>query len=133
MPLTYRIDAKHELVIARGSGILKDHEVFGYQQEVWSRPEVAGFDELIDMSAVTQILVPSLERVEDLAKLSARMSRGAPQSRMAIVAPDDLSFGLGRMFDMCRGTVAPGLKPVGVFRTMPEALAWLGIKDSLEP
>jgi hypothetical protein len=132
MPLIYRIDPKRRLVITRGSGILKDQEVFDYQQEVWSRPEVAGFNELVDMSAVVQILVPSMERIRDLAELSARMSRGAPLSKMAIVAPGDLSFGLGHMYDMCRDTVAPGLKPIGVFRTMPEALAWLGVEGGVE-
>ena len=132
MPLTYRIDPERRLVITRGSGTLKDAEVFGYQREVWSRPEVAGFDELIDMSAVTTILLPSVERVRDLAELSAEMSRGAPRSRLAIVAPDDLAFGLGRMFDAHRENAAPGLKPVGVFRTMPKALAWLGIAGDLE-
>ena len=132
MPLNYRIDADRRLVVARGSGILKDAEVFGYQREVWSRPDVAGFDELIDMSAVTTVLLPSLERVRDLAELSAEMGRTAPKSRMAIVAPDDLSFGLGRMFDAYREGAAPGLKPVGVFRTLPEALAWLGIEGGID-
>jgi hypothetical protein len=132
MPLTYRIDPERRLVVARGSGTLKDHEVFDYQYKVWSQPDVAGFNELIDMSDVAQILLPSTDRVRDLAELSARMSRGAPRSKMAIVAPDDLAFGLGRMFDQYRESAAPGLKPVGVFRTMPEALAWLGIDGSLE-
>jgi hypothetical protein len=130
MPLTYRIDLERRLVVARGSGALKDEEVFGYQMEVWSRPEVAGFAELIDMSRVLHVLLPSVERVRDLAELSAKMSSGAPRSRMAIVAPDDLTFGLGRMFDACRESAAPGLKPVGVFRTLPEALAFLRIADA---
>jgi hypothetical protein len=127
MPLTYHIDTTRRLVITRGSGILKDHEVFGYQHEVWSRPDVAGFDELIDMSGVKQILLPSTERVRDLAELAARMNDGVPPTKLAIVAPDDLAFGLGRMFDTCRDSVAPGQKLVGVFRTMPEAMAFLGI------
>jgi len=100
MPLSYRIDADRRLVITRGGGALKDHEVFGYQHEVWSRPDVAGFNELFDMSAVTQILLPSIDRVRDLAELSAEMSRGAPPSRMAIIAPNDLAFGLGRILSV---------------------------------
>jgi len=132
MPLSYRIDPDRRLVVTRGNGVLKDHEVFDYQNEVWSRADVAGYDELIDMSDVTQILLPSIERLRDLAELSASMSRGMPPSRLAIVAPDDIAFGLGQMYDMCRATSAPGLKPVGVFRTMPEALTWLGIGNGLE-
>jgi hypothetical protein len=130
--MIYRIDPERRLVITRGTGVLKDHEIFGYQREVWSRPDVAGFNELIDMTAVTQIMIPSMERVRDLAELAARMGRGAPRSKMAIVAPDDLAFGLGRMFEIRRESAAPGVKPVAVFRTMPEALAWLGIDGSLD-
>jgi hypothetical protein len=36
------------------------------------------------------------------------------------------------MFEIRREAAAPGVKPVRVFRTMPEALAWLGIDGSLE-
>ncbi len=127
MPLTYRIDPDRRLVVARGSGVLKDQEIFGYQHEVWSRPDVAGFYELVDMRAVTQILLPSVERVRDLAELAVQMGRGAPPSKMAVVAPDDLAYGLGRMFDAFRDCKARGVKPVGIFRTWPEAIAFLGI------
>ena len=132
MPLDYRIDPERRLVFTRGSGTLEDHEIFDYQYKVWSKPEVAGFDELVDMSSVTQIMLPSIERVRELAELAARMGRDSPRSRMAIVAPDDLAFGLGRMFGTHRDNAAPGVKPVNVFRTMPEALAWLGIEGALE-
>jgi hypothetical protein len=129
MPLNYRIHTERRLVVARGSGVLKDEEVFTYQLEVWSRPEVAGFDELVDMTNVTRILLPSIERVRDLAELSANMGQSAPRSKLAVVAPDDLAFGLGRMYEVARESAAPRVKPVSIFRTMPEALAWLGIED----
>jgi hypothetical protein len=132
MPFTYRIDPKRRLVIARGSGIMKDQDFFGYQQDVWSRPEVAGFDELVDMTNVAQILLPSVERVRDLAELGAHMAKGWPVSRLAIVAPGDLAFGLGRLFEIARQNATPGGKPVEVFRALPDALAWLGIKGDLE-
>ncbi len=133
MPLTYRIDPERRLVIARGSGIMKDQDFFNYQREVWSRPEVAGFDELVDMTNVAQILLPSIERVRDLAELGADMAKGWPVSRLAIVAPGDLAFGLARLFDIARQSTTPGGKPVEVFRAMPDALAWLGIKGDLDP
>lgn len=130
MPLSYRIDTERRIVIARGSGIFEDHEVFNYQREVWSRPEVAGFNELVDMTDVTEIRVPSMDRVRELAELAAEMGFTSPRSKMIIVAPDDLAFGLGRMFGALRESAAPGVKPVSVFRTMTEALDSLGIKDA---
>jgi hypothetical protein len=128
VPLTYRIDPERRLVVTQGRGILKDHEVFGYQQEVWSRSDVAGFDELVDMTAVTQILLPSLDRVRDLAELAAEMGRGAPRSKMAIVAPDDLAFGLGRMFEAFRESAAPASNLSASSARCPKRSSGLGSK-----
>jgi len=38
-------------------GVLSDADVFGYQKEVWSRPDVAGYNELVDVSAVEKFAV----------------------------------------------------------------------------
>jgi hypothetical protein len=44
MPLAHRCDHRLRLVLAWASGTLTDEEVFAYQKEVWSRPDVAGYD-----------------------------------------------------------------------------------------
>jgi hypothetical protein len=71
IPIEYRIDHERQLVLARGCGTLTDEDVFGYQREVWSRADVVGYKELIDMSDVDHIALPSANRVRDLAQLSA--------------------------------------------------------------
>ncbi len=128
MPLEHRIDHRLRLVLTRAVGTLTDDEVFAYQREVWSRPDVAGYDELVDMSAVQQVSVPSIERVAQLASLSAGMDPQAPVSRFAIVAPRDFEYGLGRLYGARREMDTRGTKRVGVFRTRAEALAWLGLE-----
>ena len=120
MPIRYEIDHERRLVRARASGILTDDDVFGYQRDAWSKPEVAGYDELVDMSAVVRVALPSVQRMRDLARLSSDMDpRGRPP-RFAIVAPGDLAFMLGRLYKGIRG-LAGGTKKVGVFRTEAEA------------
>jgi hypothetical protein len=127
MPIEYTTDHARRIVLAEGKGTLTDDDVFSYQKTVWSRAEVAGYDELMDMSAVEQIALPSIERVRDLAKVSASMD--SPQrSRFAIVAPADLAFGLGRMYEMYRDLQA-GSKEVRVFRSRKDALAYLGSRE----
>jgi hypothetical protein len=68
MPVIYRIDHEARVVVAAAKGTLTDAAVFGYQQEVWSRP-VAGYGQLIDITHVTEIALPAVNRVRDLAKL----------------------------------------------------------------
>jgi hypothetical protein len=126
MPIDYQIRHDRRLVAARGHGVFTHLDVVGYQNDVWSRPDVAGFDEVIDMTAVERIELPSADGVRQLAALSASMDDPEAPSKFAIVAPQDIAFGLGRMYEAHRAMSAQSAKEVGVFRTMTEALAWLG-------
>ncbi len=131
MPIEYRIDHEQRLVIAKGHGVLTLKDILGYQEDVWSRLELSGYNELIDMSCVEHIASPSIEGVRDLAKFSARMDTDVLVSRFAIVAPSDLAFGLGRMYEAYRSLNERSTKQVGVFRSLDEALAFLGISGRL--
>jgi hypothetical protein len=128
MPIEHRIDHRRRLVVARVTGTLTDAEIFGYQRDVWSRADVKGYDELVDMSAAERVALPSTDRVQALAALSAGMDPKAPPSRFAIVAPRDFEFGLGRMYGAHRELDPRSTKQVGVFRSRAEALAWLGLE-----
>ena len=126
MPIDHEIDHKRRLVIAKGRGVLTSRDVLEYQRGVWSSPEVAGYDELIDMTGVERIDLPSLESVRELARTSAAMDDGNPPSRLAIVAPKDFAFALGRLYETHRSLDERSRKTVNVFRSAGEALAWLG-------
>ncbi len=133
MPIDYVIDSGRRLVLARGRGDLDEADLFGYQREVWSRPELAGYNELMDMTGVAHIHLPSIDRILELSSVSAAMDLPEETSRFAIVAPDDLAFGLGRMYQAYRGLDQRSTKRVGVFRTMVQALAFLGLEEDSDP
>jgi hypothetical protein len=132
MPIEYLIDHDRKLVLAKARGTVTDQDVFGYQREVWSRDDVAGYDELVDMSEVEHIALPSVDRVRELASLSVHMDAPSLSSKLAIIAPQDVAFGLGRMFATYREMGAQSTKQVEVFRSLGEALAFLGV-TGLEP
>ena len=127
MPITFRVDHKRRVVFATGSGTLTDADVFGYQGDVWSREDLRGYHELVDMTGVEHISLPSPERVRELAELSAKMDWDAGTTKFAIVAPATLAYGLGRMFQTYRAMEKRSTKEVGVFRTQREAFEFLGI------
>jgi hypothetical protein len=136
MPIEYRIDHTRRLVIARGVGAFSGDDVFRYQRDVWSQPDVAGYDELVDMTDVTSIPpVPGGFRMKQLAKEAAARDDQAATAKFAIVAPSPLAFGLGRQYQAYRELESQSKKQVGVFRTMADALAFLGIEslESSEP
>jgi len=129
MPIEYRIHHRQRLVVARGSGTVTDQDVFGYQRKAWSDPSIVGYDELVDMTKVQGFAIPSVGRVQELADLSAAMDHRVSESKFAIVAPNDLAYGLGRMYETYRAINPASSKKVSVFRTLPEALNHLGIEE----
>jgi hypothetical protein len=129
MPIEYCIDSERRIVIAKGYGTFTHEDVLKYQQDVWSRPELVGYDELVDMSHVELIALSSTERLREVAWLSAGMDSQSLLSRFAIVAPTDLAFGLGRMYETFRNLNDRSTKQVGVFRSLDGALAFLGRSD----
>jgi len=125
MPIDFQIDHPRRLVVARGRGVVTHQEMVEYQCAVWSRPEVVGYDELVDMTAAEDFVQPSTEKMRELAALSAAMD-GRRASKFAVVAPRNLAYGLGRMYQTYRSLEGFSTKAVGVFRTIGEALAYLG-------
>ena len=131
MPIEYRIDHARRQVLAEGHGRVTDEDVFRYQKEVWSRSDVVGYDEIIDMSEAREIVEGSRDRMRELAQVSAATDPQAGSSRLAIVAPQDLAYGVGRMYQSYRELNPRSTKKVAVFRDREAALRWLE-RDSPE-
>ena len=125
MPIDYRIDHERHLVLAEGSGAVTADEIFAYQREAWTRTDVQGYDEIVDMSRVERIVEPSTEGMRRLAALSAKADPLGGGTKFAIVAPQDFAFGLGRMYEAYRALNERSTKQVAVFRTREEAFRWL--------
>jgi hypothetical protein len=60
-----------------------------------------------------------------LAQLAVQADDPAQTSRLAIIARQDLHFGLGRMYESYRSMQPKHTRQVSVFRTRQEALHWL--------
>lgn len=127
MPIEFTIDHARRLVTATARGMLTGQDVFGYQRAVWSRADVQGYNELLDMRAVEGIDLPSIDNMRALAELSASMDIPQTSSKFAIVATSDEAFGLSRMYETYRHLEGKSTKQVAVFRTVNEAYAYLGV------
>jgi hypothetical protein len=122
MAIEYQIDRDRQVVIAKVEGRLESRDIYAYQGEVWSRSDVAGYDELVDMTIAELVTSPSPEQVRELARISAAMDSPEHASKFAIVAPRSALFGLGRMYQTHRELDEHSTKKVGVFRSMEEAV-----------
>jgi hypothetical protein len=126
MPITFKIDHNHKIIVGHATGSLTAADILAFQEQIWSRPDVAGFDEIADFSDVAETTRVTTEEILDLVKTAAANDARIAPSRLAIVAKEDLFFGLGRVYQAYRELAGNGHKQIGVFRTMAEAMAWLG-------
>ena len=131
MPLIFRLDRESHVIVAAGYGTLTDEQVFEYHRQIASREDTIGYDELVDVTHVKEIALPSTDRVGELAALAAGTDAARGSSRLAIVAPGDLAFALSRMFQTTRELDPRSRREIGVFRTTKEALAFLRINHPL--
>jgi hypothetical protein len=130
LPLRIRVFPEQRLVLASGHGKVTDDDMFRYQHEFWmTRRDVAGFDEIVDMTLAEDFDIPTPERLQELAEVAAGVDPPTMSPRLAIVAPDHLAFALGRMYGLYREMHPLNTKQVEVFRTLAEALHFLGIEE----
>jgi hypothetical protein len=133
MPLEYRIDHERRVVFATAARAMTDKDFFAYQREVWSRRDLAGYDEIVDLSGAEHLLLSPGDRIRALAELASAMDVPGTSSRLAIVASQDVAYGFARMFETYRTLNQHGAKAVSVFRSMQTALDWLGVRTPRSP
>jgi hypothetical protein len=119
MPIEIAVLPRQRLVETRASGQVEDADLLSATDRIAVDPDFdAGFDQLVDLSDATGSSVSPA----GLRTMLGRDPIFAPSARRAVVAPEDLGFGLARMFEMHRDGKAGELR---VFRARAEALGWL--------
>jgi hypothetical protein len=126
MSITHRIYPEQRLVISTWAGVFDDGNMLSryvalYDNPLWQ----PGFDEIVDLR------VANVERVSGpgLKNFINALSRYyTVQFRNAIVAPDDLPFGLARMY---KAFCAESSENVMVFRDVASAVEWMGLNPEL--
>lgn len=125
MPIVCQTDSQKRRIVAIATGTIRQQDLFSYQQDVGTRPEWAGYDEILDVSLVDRLVDVCLDNLKTLARYAASMDKPDLPSKFALVAPQDLYFGLGRMYESLRDSVPHATRRVAAFRTRAEAERWL--------
>jgi len=125
MPIEYHIDHGRRIVLASASGKLTAEDFFNYKRDAWSLPDVRGFNELVDASKLEEISSLTIEKISELAKLSAKMDDNTISTKLAIVTSDTFLHGMGGLYEVFRNENPMSTKKVSVFRSMQEAIDWI--------
>ncbi|WP_421870329.1 hypothetical protein [Motiliproteus sp.] len=121
MAITYYALPSNRLIVVKYLGKNSDKEVIGFFSQLIDNPEIdIHSDMLID---VTEAVVEEPESVERYTSLRRYWNAKWPQaSRIAVIAPLDLTYGMARMHIAYTGRSEEQYQ---VFRTAQEALDWL--------
>ena len=120
MATSYKIDKDLGVVYSTASGVATDGDLLAHQYQLSHDPDFQPyFRQLLDAREITSLNVTP----EGIRALIAGNPWGNG-ARRALVAADETTFGMARMFELSRPNPQDEFR---VFRTMDEARAWLGL------
>jgi hypothetical protein len=119
MPACYKIDKQRRLVMSTAYGTVSREDLLDHQNKLLADPDFdPTFSQLSDFGHMTKLEVTAAD-----IRVFAERNIFAPEARRAFVVPDDVAFGLARMFEMLRD--AKGEQGIRVFRELEEGLDWV--------
>jgi hypothetical protein len=128
MPCGYTISKELRLIVRVAWGVVTFAEMVAHQDRLRGDPEFSPqFDQLIDATAVSRVEATAGE-MRSLALVSPFSS----SSRCAFVANSAGIYGVGRMM-MTLSELSPRAYEMAIFKDLPSALKWLGVKALPEP
>ena len=130
MPYRYAIDPDRDLLVVRGWDTLALDEVQEGALDTLSDPAFRpGLRILVDYTRLRRYDLP-LQDVRRLADFLHRHRDAIGAARIAMVAPADAVYGVGRMWSSLQPEWAA---EVAFFRTLEEGAAWLDVTPDTLP
>jgi hypothetical protein len=125
--IRFTVDAAHGVRIAEFHGVVDDDELMGAYARLVEQPDYdPTLNDMVDMRSVQRLDVTGVT-LRRLVEMFAPLEPRDPPTRLAIVAPKDHVYGLGRMYEML-STDTP--EDIRVFREYAPAAAWLGLPEA---
>ena len=122
--IRYRILPELGLILIVPSGTTNEDEIISLSKRLRSDPDFSqGYDALVDNTYLEH--PPTGEELRGLAEPRSQTIR--PDTRLAVVAPADITYGTSRMHQ----ALAESRNPfhMQVFRDRSSALNWLSVAD----
>jgi hypothetical protein len=123
--IRYRILPELGLILIVPSGATNEDEIIVLSKRLRADPEFShNYDALVDNTHLDQ--PPTGEELRQLAE--PRSQAGGPDTKLAVIAPTDITYGTSRMHQMLAESRNP--LQIQVFRDRSSALKWLSAEDA---
>ena len=121
MSVTYRYDELANRLLTRCEGAVTYGEVMEHFRQLTRDARLKpNCDVLLDLSFM--VGSPTGNQMSEVTATLEEMQELVPFGRCAVVGPEDVPYGLGRMF---QGHAWPLFTGIRVFRTHADAINWL--------
>jgi hypothetical protein len=128
MPITTHFRQTEKLVIFIHSGIVPDEEFLSFYRTYYEDPRTDKTNNILVDLRQTESIARSSEALITFADTArAHTPMISPRPRIAVIAPEDLSFGMARVYEAFSDLVPVDFN---VFRAADAALAWLGMPEN---
>ena len=124
----YTIDLEHGCIFLKWSGVVTAYDMIAFQQKLAQDPDYRfGLNRLIDLRGA-EIEAPSGE-IDEMARENIEKHDASEGHRKgAMLVGSELQYGLVRMYGMLSDHTNTEVRP---FRRLDEAVAWLGLPETL--
>jgi hypothetical protein len=127
MTIRVSVDATEGVRYTVMSGVVRDDELLDSYAVLRASPDAErSLPGIIDLREVSKFDVTA-DVVRRIGTMLRDMEPPGVRRRVAIAAPDDVAFGMARMFEAYRHG---GGTEYAVFRDMSEARRWLGLNSA---
>ncbi len=126
MPISFTFYEEHKLFLSKWEGAISDSELLtSYKQLLSNDKYKPGFHEISDTinANVTGVTSEGINRL--FTMVERHLSGKCEGFKTAIIAPKDLEFGMGRIYE---AVSSESFENVMVFRSTDDALKWLSIE-----
>lgn len=122
MPVEYFVDEVKDLLVTTVSGVVTNDDTVAYMEQLVGDPLYrSGMDGLVFTDAIERFEVTATA-IEIATRIAVDAEQRFSGSRWAVIASQDLVFGMTRMFELSRD---PESYEVRVFRESGPAIEWL--------
>ena len=129
MTIEFQAKPDHNLAILVHTGRIPDNQFIAFYKSLYENENYdQSMNHLVDLREADST-PRSTEALCELAEFASVKSKGITTCpKIAVVAPENISFGLSRMYQAFTGLL---FWDFVVFRAMDVALAWLGLPADL--
>jgi len=126
MPALLELTQDGRGYIMKCSGILTFSDIFDIKQKIDASPHDISNTSfwLVDLRDVKEIRLESSD-VHQIVHMDRKLAQKMPHAAVAIVAPNDVAFGVSRMWEILAEDIG---WPTGVFRKIQDAELWVNAR-----